>query len=185
MRCVMKTRPIVLVLAIFAAQFANVECAAQSSNEQTTFCEGGVPDGSGLKPAPIPKEVIDAVMRSEGGKEARAFPSGTALNPEKLLRGTPLQLSNDGTTAFLLMGSIPLSGVDNTWFWIVRESGYKASVLLWVGANCVKMMPTNTNGYRDVVSVWSSAADTLTETYKYDGKIYRLARKVTKSRRPE
>jgi hypothetical protein len=126
-------------------------------------------------------------MNSEQAREAIADSKtkGMKLDPEKVLQGRTVRLSGDGVATFLLMGSYPLAGADNTWFWIVRRSGQAASVVLWVAGNCVNIKRTSSLGYRDIEANWFSAGTTISETFRYDGKTYRLARKETRSRRPE
>ena len=116
-------------------------------------------------------------MNSNEGRQAKAdaAPKQTELDPVKLLTGTTVHLSNSPSRFFIVMGGVPpLSGVDNTWFWIVQESGQNATVLLWAGANCLHIKSTKTLGFKDVVVEWSSAAGTKTDIYKFDGKSYRL-----------
>jgi hypothetical protein len=134
----MKANVNVLVVAVclFAAQCLDATCCAQELKRQTTFCEDGAPENLLLKPAPVPQDVLNAVVNSEEGREAIADTKakGMKLDPEKVLQGTTIRLSGDGVATFLLMGSYPLAGADNTWFWIVRRSGQAASVLFGLGA---------------------------------------------------
>jgi hypothetical protein len=107
------------------------------------------------------------------------------LDLTKLLKGTPIQLSNSHSRYFILKSETePLAGVDNTWFWIVRQSGDRATTLLWMGANCVEILHTRTQGYRDVAAHWSSAAAESTKIYKFDGRTYRLRHSRWRLRKP-
>jgi hypothetical protein len=174
-----KTILLTLLLASVASPTACIQGNAQTPKEQTSFCEAGAPDELLLVPTPIPQTVITAVMNSNEGKQAKAdaVAKHTELNPVKLLKGTTVHLSNSPSRFFIVMGAeMPLSGVDNTWFWIVQESGQNDTVLLWAGANCLHIKSTRTHGFRDLVAKWSSAAASRTETYKFDGKSYRLHR---------
>ena len=69
-----------------------------------------------------------------------------------------------------------MSGADNTWFWIVRQDGQRASILLFAGANCLDLDSRKTLGYRDVVMTWASRAEIITVRYAYNGKEYKLLR---------
>jgi hypothetical protein len=173
-----------VILCLLCIQFGLQQSIAQRAQKQTTFCEDGAPDDVAFKAESLPKAVIDAVMNSDEGKQARADAdqSGKELNPEKVLRATKFPLSSDSATVFLVMGSYPLSAADASWFWIVREDGAKASVLLWMAGNCVELKPSRTHGYRDIEVLWASAGSKRTETYRYDGKAYQLARSRTKDR---
>jgi hypothetical protein len=163
---------LVLGLAILATQSAQTQSKTPRVREQTEFCEDSLPS------APVPRSVIAAVMNSDVGRQAEAdsLANHTKPDPTVLLTGTTVQLSTGRSRFFLVTGKGDLSGADNTWFWIVRASGGKATNLSWFGANCLQIRPTTTLGLRDVVTLWSSASATRTNTYKFDGKSYRLVR---------
>lgn len=170
-----------LVLASFDIQLAKAESTNQTSERETWFCEYDRPGNLPLKP--LPNEVLRAVMDTKEGKEAQQSATAEAkkLAPEELLEGTQVHLTASRELFFAVMGSYPLSGADNTWFWLVRKSGKSASILLFAGASCLTFSQRKTLGYADVVTTWSSAAVTVTQTYRYDGRSYKLWR--TKSRR--
>jgi hypothetical protein len=71
------------------------------------------------------------------------------------------------------MGIFPMSGADNTWFWVVRSAHKDPKAVLFAGGNSVEMMTRRTNGYRDIRSAWSSAATTIVCIYKFDGTEYK------------
>ena len=116
-------------------------------------------------------------MNSNEGRQAKADAAAkqTELDPVKLLDGhnsTSVKLS------FAILhrhgGVPPLSGVDNTWFWIVQDSGQNATVLLSGRGKLLHIKSTKTLGFKDVADRWPSAAGTKTDIYKFDGKSYRL-----------
>lgn len=158
-------------------------CRAEIGGQHTRFCEEG-PAEVVINPVPLPSEVLNAVMRSKEGKLAlgEARERHSKLEPATLLKGAPLQLSNSGDPFFILMGSGPLTGADNTWFWIVRQSGHRTSVLLSLHANCVSIGPKKRQGYADVGTSWSSAAVSRTEIFRFNGKHYRLWRSSWRDR---
>ncbi len=165
-------------LATLAPHLARSQSNTQPSREQTEFCDDGAPDDITIPSRPLPESVINAVMNSRVGKQAEtdARSNQTELDPAKLLTGTTIRLSTGRSRFFLVKGTADLSGADNTWFWIVRESGGKAISLGWFGANCLQIRSTTTLGLRDVVSLWSSASATRTNTYEFNGRSYRLVR---------
>jgi hypothetical protein len=177
-------KAILLTLLLASVATACIRCNAQAHKEQTSFCEAG--SETELIPTPMPQTVITAVMNSDEGKQAKADVAARhiELDPVKLLKGTTVHLSNSSSRFFIVVGDSPLSGADNTWFWIVQESGQNATVLLWAGANCLRIKSTRTLGFRDVVAEWSSASEMRTEIYKFDGKSYRLHRTNWHSNKP-
>jgi hypothetical protein len=161
---------------IAAALLPVCSCCHAQGLAQTIFCEEE--SGALSVNGPLPRSVLNAVMRTKEAKQAQqqAAIGGIELVPTDILHARHIRLSNDGAVAILVVGSqYPLSGADRSWFWVVRQSGLHVSVLLWTGANCIKILPHKTNGYADITSVWASAATMRTETYRYDGKVYRLA----------
>lgn len=78
---------------------------------------------------------------------------------------------------FLVIGKPPMAGADNTWFWIVRQSGNEAKILLWAGANCVSIERSSNLGFRDIQTEWSSASESITEAYSFDGTAYKLTKR--------
>jgi hypothetical protein len=147
--------------------------------EQTSFCEDGADDLE-LKPVALPRLVLATVMNTKEGRDAQRELSqseGTERDPTRLLKGKEIRLSDSGNRFFLVMGTYPMSGADNTWFWIVRQNGHKASILLFTGGNCLDLSAKTTLGYRNVITTWSSPSETETTTYVYDGKGYKVLRK--------
>jgi hypothetical protein len=174
-----------VILTTLLGQITEVKCDAQKSQEQTSFCEEGSPADVKLNGLPLPPPVVAAVINSREGKQATAsaLASGTQLDPAKLLTGVRAHLSDSKARFFLVSGGdTPLSGGDNTWFWIVRESDHKASSILWAGANCLEIKRTKTHGLSDIVAHWSSAAVTTRKVYKFDGKSYRLAQSRSRTK---
>ena len=179
---------ITLQLASVASSTACIKCNATNyAKNRLLSVKHGAPDELLLVPTPMLQTVITAVMNSNEGRQAEADAAAkhSELDPVKLLTGTTVHLSNSPSRFFIVMGGVPpLSGVDNTWFWIVQESGQNATVLLWAGANCLHIKSTRTLGFRDVVAEWSSAAASKTEIYKFDGKSYRLQRTNWRDKKP-
>ena len=162
----------------FVTTTVHPQSKTQSLQAQTEFCEEGSPDDIRMPSEALPQSVINAVMNSSEGRqaEANALSDQSKLEPAVLLTGTAVRLATGRSRFFLVTGTYPLSGADNTWFWIVRESQSKTISLSWFGANCLQIRPTTTMGLKDIVTLWSSASTTRTNTYKFDGKSYRLVR---------
>jgi hypothetical protein len=172
---------------LFAASLAVLllldQVAAQSrSREQRSFCPDG-PNGLIIRPVVLPKPVLSALLNSKQAREQRRSlkDDGQAAHLAKAFKGTRISLGNSQDRFFLVIGSEPMSGADNDWFWIVRQSGETASILLWAGGNCLNMEETSNFGLRDISTTWSSASSTETANYSYDGKSYKR-KKVSRRR---
>lgn len=159
-------------------------CLAQSVQNRTAYCDDGGPGAFPLDADSLPKAVVDSVLNANESKQvlAELGQTGTEISPEKLLRGARIDLSTDGTTEFLVVGSAPLSAADASWFWIVRNDRVRASILFWAAGNCIQAKGSKTRGYRDIEALWASAGSERTKTYHYDGKAYRLARSQMQDR---
>ena len=164
--------PIALLVTCLAGQVPAAQTVAQ---QQTSFCEDRGPEDLTRKPVPLPSAIVTTLMNTTEGKEAsKVRIDGKIPNPSTLFKGTRVRLADSGGLFFVVMGSFPMTGADNTWLWVVRQSGNRATVLLFTGANCLEISPKTTLGYRDIETTWSSASTTRTETYTYTGKSYKL-----------
>lgn len=147
--------------------------------QQTSLCGEGSPDEDLIKPIPLPPSVVSILMNTAEGKAANEWAENEHkhLDTSTLFTGTKIRLSHSAEVIYLVRGSAPMSGADNTWFWIVRHSRRETAILLWAGANCLDIKREYTSGYRDVETAWSSASETVGTVYKYDGKSYKQARR--------
>lgn len=162
-----------VVAALLATLDDGQSKKAKVSQVQTSFCEGDAGDN-------LPPPVLAALTET---KEARDALEGEKLDPSTLFKGTKIGLSNSADLFFLVQGSPPMTGADNTWFWIARLSGKRASILLFAGAYCIQVSTSTTRGYKDLVTTWSSASETVTSTYAYNGISYKLRTRRSRSSR--
>ena len=148
------------------------------TRQQTSFCE----DQEISSPVNVSHDVAELLVHSDMGREALHGARGDDIvaNPRKTFQASRVSLS-DHDAALLVIGSMPMSGADNTWFWIVGHGANGPKILLWTGANCVRVLNTRTLGHRDIQSQWSSASETVTTTYKFDGSAYKQVRHTSKA----
>jgi hypothetical protein len=140
----------------------------------------------------IPTPVIDALLATPEVKEiANGEPkfarekSLSELNRNQisqLFSAVEVHLSDAKDADFVVLGHFPLSGADNSWFWVIRSPMSHPKIILFANGNGIEISKSKTNGYSNILSYWSSAAGcTLTWVYRYDGVRYRLAHKYTKN----
>ncbi len=177
--------PTLLAFFLLAAQFAGAASKETKAPEQTSFCEDGLHQSLSVESILLPSSVMKAVMDTQQGKQARrdAKGQGKHLSPQEVLKGAKVHLAGSGGSYFVVVGSPPMSGADNTWFWIVELSKGRASVLLYTGATCIEIRRTRTHGHRDITTTWSSASFTTIETYKFNGRKYVLWHRTSKPTR--
>lgn len=128
----------------------------------------------------LPKSVIERMLLTAQGRALRARAADWKVEPEDLFRGEPVQLLQSPDRFFVVM---PYPVHDPTDFWLVQESHEHAKILLRVNAGCVQVGPTNRRGQRDIITTYYPPRGTFgpgrTETYRYDGKAYKLFRRKT------
>lgn len=119
--------------------------------------------------------VLDAVLESPAALEMTGeIQNFSHEELRALFRVVEVHLADPEEIDAVVLGKPPMSGVDNDWFWIVRERGGRADVLLWAGGNGLSVLKRRTRGYKDISTTWSSAAGYSIETrYRYDGTVYK------------
>jgi hypothetical protein len=166
-----------MICAILAVQVASTQSKVKKPTaEPSDF----FPDDQnrGFYDAGAPSDaVLDALLKTPEAK--LNWDRLQRLNRGELRRlflVVRVHLKDASETDEVVLGKYPMSGADCFWFWFVRDLGDHASVLLFTNAYGVYLLKSRTNDYRDIRSVWSSAAGyTLTDVYHYDGEQYRLA----------
>jgi hypothetical protein len=135
-------------------------------------------DDYGFKGAQRPSDaVLDALLKTPEADEMREQLEKLDREDLRSLFGVvKVHLRDLNETDEVVIGKDPMSGADNDWFWIVRDMGDHAQVLLFASGNGIDLLKTRTNGYKDIESYWGSAAgDAIYHLYRYDGMVYKLA----------
>jgi hypothetical protein len=166
---------IALALVVYVSCGTSIaRCVVQHSESDVSrsFCA----DRDNPALVALPNPVVQAIMATESGREASAFAeqSGTRLATSRLFRGWKVNISASKDNFYIVIGSYPMSGADNDWFWVVRQSKGKATVLLWAGANCLDVMKGVTRGFKNIEAAWSSPSSTRINRYVFDGRRYKL-----------
>jgi hypothetical protein len=134
------------------------------------------------KPAPVPTDIVALLMDGPAGKQALDNSSGSEVpDPAEMFKGSEIHLSVSEDVVLVVIGSAPMSGADNTWFWVVGSVGSKPKILRWAGSDCFTVLPTRTVGYKDIQVVWSSPQEASTAVYKFDGTRYKKWRKTRRA----
>lgn len=171
-----------LICICFAASFGLRQTARKSIKlEPSEF----YPDdwNKGFDEADPPSDaVLDALLKTHEAKENwDRLKSLDRDRLRKIFLVVRVHLTDFNEKDEVVLGSDPLSGADCYWFWIVRDKGDHAQVLLFTNDYGIDLLRTKTNGCREIKGVWNSAAGYLiTRLYRYDGSRYRLAYKHTR-----
>jgi hypothetical protein len=167
----------VLVLA------AGGVCVAQGQKagvrEQMSFSQ----DAPLQHPVALSPDVLRVLFETEEARQVLNFASDAAHgDPARLFRATEVHLSSPDEVDLVVIGVSPMRGADCGWFWVVRSARNDPKVVLFANANSLELTESGTNGYRDILTAWSSATETNETAYRFDGKNYKVWKKMTQNR---
>lgn len=154
-----------ILLALAAPTlFAQCEFKTTFDEEDPCFATSSAP----------PKIVVDAIFRTPEGKDwLKDASSFERSRIETLLRGQVIHLHSGNENDMLVRGTLPLSGGDNTWFWLFVNAKSEQTAEFMQG-NSVHISSARHYGYKDVYTVWDVAAQGITSYYHFTNWRYRL-----------
>lgn len=163
------------------------QASAQGTNKEPTYFSPDYEENDPFKHAlPPADDVLDALLRTSEARDAADALAG--LDRERLRRifkVVKVHLSDSSEEDEVVLGSDPLSGADNNWFWIVRRLRGHAQAILFANGLSLELLNSRTSGYKNIRTSWSAASGlTITCIYHYDGTRYRLMHKYTKTVSP-
>lgn len=125
--------------------------------------------------APYPPSiVIAAILKTKDGKEAfDELESSDRINVAKLFRGLTVHLHSRAQQDMIVRGEPPMSGGDNTWFWIVTSIN-NHPLAFWVQGNAVTILGTSHRGYADIRTDGAAGSHRATRVFHFDGNHYKL-----------
>jgi len=100
---------------------------------------------------------------------------GERAGVSKLWKGLTVHLRNQEQTDMIVRGDFPMSGGDNTWFWIVTSID-NHPVAFWVQGNVVTILKSRHHGYADIRTDWAAGSNRATRVFRSDGRQYKLFR---------
>lgn len=160
-------------VAICAAALSPFACSAQSScTYKRTF--SGEEDRCLDHASSPPPRVVAAILKTEEGRESfDELEPADRFNVAKLFKGLTVHLRDQSQQDMIVRGDPPMSGGDNTWFWIVT-SVKKHPFAFWVQGNTVTILGTSHHGYADIRTGWAAGSHKATRVFRYDGSHYKL-----------
>lgn len=172
-----------ICLACWAGMMA-LQASAQRTSQEPTFFSPDYQENDPFKSAlPPADDVLNALLSTPEARNATDRLAG--LDREGLRRKfsvVKVHLSDSSEEDEVVLGSDPMSGADNDWFWIVRRLLGRTRVVLFAGGLSVELLNSRTLGYKNIRTSWSAASGlTITCIYHYDGTRYRLVHKYTKT----
>jgi hypothetical protein len=175
-----------ICLACWAGMMA-LQASAQRTSKGPTYFSPDYEESDPFKHAlPPTDDVLDSLLRTPQAQAAADALAG--LDREELRKKfsvVKIHLSDSSKEDEIVLGSDPMSGADNDWFWIVRRLRGRAQVILFANGLSLKLLNSRTSGYKNILTGWSAASGlTITCIYHYDGTRYRLVHKYTKTASP-
>ena len=126
-------------------------------------------------PAPVPLKVRQVLIQRKEIANALSYVRKPP-DPSQYFEATTVHLHGATDADLLVRGVVPISGADNSWYWIVLHPQSDApTVALWCAADSLEVMETATNGYKHIQCSWSSASgETIEWKYHFYGRKYVL-----------
>lgn len=105
--------------------------------------------------APVPSPaMIAAILHTDAARqELDDADTAERARVPKLLKGLQVHLTSERQIDMIVRGDFPMSGGDNTWFWIVT-SAESRPVATWVQGNTVTVLRSRHHGYCDIRTDW-------------------------------
>jgi hypothetical protein len=141
------------------------------AREQTVFDE----NNSIQRPVPLSPSALKALLqRKEIRDNLRGLADSDRNNLAQFFSAAEVHLSEADQIDLVVMGKPPMSGADNTWFWVIRSARKDPLAVLFAGGYSLELLASRTNRYCDIRATWSSPQETSTRIYKFDGTRYKL-----------
>jgi len=181
-----------VLLAVVATPQAGIpqaQAQRQHSREQTEFGA----EGAFRRPVPLPAAALEALRTAK-------FPDSTLQDcaeqagirvediPASWFVASELQLSRAGQPGLIVRGENRcLWGAHIVQFWVLAKSATRHNVVLGGRADGLEVLPTYTNGYRDLQLVLLMRAGATTEyvRFRYSGGEYHASGESTRDESPD
>jgi len=164
-----------LLLQLTVAALCGSGCFAQRACAYKQIFEGEEDPCFDKAPSPPPPVVASILNTNEANETAGDMEPTERADISKLLKGLVVHLRNEQQNDMIVRGDFPMSGGDNTWFWIVISADNRPSAF-WVQGNAVTVLRARHNGYSDIRTDWAAGAHRATRIFRYDGVRYKLFR---------
>ncbi len=105
------------------------------------------------------------------------------LSPEQLppdwFTASERHLGQSGGIYLVVMAAGMMRGANINPFWIFRHDANSCDMLLSVGAHDLEVLKSRINGLPDIKIASATAVDYFESEYKFDGKNYRIVKRLT------
>jgi hypothetical protein len=171
----MKMTKFLMLLAVAALWIS--ACFAQSACAHKRFFGGEEDPCLDKASSPSPPVVTSILNTNEANETFADMEPADRASVSKLLKGLTVHLRNEQQKDMIVRGDFPMSGGDNTWFWIVTSADSRPSAF-WVQGNMVTILDSRHNGYSDIRTDWAAGSHRATRIFRYDGHRYKVFRET-------
>jgi hypothetical protein len=166
------------ICVVIAAAMAQTK---RPVHEPTVFSAEDEDTSAFRNALPPSNAVLDALLKTtEAQQSADELQKMGREEQRELFHVVPMHLSRPDEVDWIVLGSGPMSGADNEWYWVVHQVGKRAEVLLFANGLALNVLWSRTNGYKDIETSWAGNLGYEVDRYfHYDGTRYKLVREHT------
>jgi hypothetical protein len=130
------------------------------------------------------KSVVSAILKTKDAKESFDYlePS-ERYHVSSLFKGLTVHLRSQSQQDMVVRGNPPMTGGDNTWFWIVTSVNHNPTAF-WIQGNVVTVLNTRHHGYLDIRTDWAAGSHRATRIFRHNGSQYKLFHEDYEDTRP-
>jgi hypothetical protein len=170
MKCV-RAAALLIIAALLAHGAESQQTKKRPSQEQTRF---GLEE-SVNQPIPIPDEVLSILSTDSEVRTSRCVDEGQPTPKISVSWFEASQIHLDGPEEIDLLVKAKdgcLFGANIGPFWIFKKTQHGYELLLGVSALGLNLLPSRTNGHKDVSAGAVAGGEAMTVFYKFDGRRY-------------
>jgi hypothetical protein len=166
------------ICVVIAAAMAQTK---RPVHEPTVFSAEDEDTSAFRNALPPSNAVLDALLKTtEAQQSADELQKMGREEQRELFHVVPMHLSRPDEVDWIVLGSGPMSGADNEWYWVVHQVGKREEVLLFANGLALNVLWSRTNGYKDIETSWAGNLGYEVDRYfHYDGTRYKLVREHT------
>jgi hypothetical protein len=170
MKCI-PSAALLIIATLLAPGVASQQAKKRPSQEQMKF---GL-EGSVIQPVPIPDAVLAMLRTDSEVRTSRCVDEGQPSPSVSASWFEASQIHLDGPVEIDLLVKAKdgcLFGANIGPFWIFKKTPHGYALLLAVSALGVEVLPSRTNGHKDVSAGAVAGGKAVSVLYKFDGRRY-------------
>jgi hypothetical protein len=172
-----------VAIAALAVAALTSTCLAQNECAHKRSFDGEQDPCFDKAPSPPPSVVASILATKEASETFADMEPTDRANVPNLFKSMMVHLRSQHQGDMIVRGDPPMSGADNTWFWIVTSIDNHPSAV-WLQGNMVTILHVRHHGYADIQTDWAAGSHSATTIFRNDGRRYKLFREDYKELPP-